>query len=51
MTLQTSIGFLLTTVTIHLVPELVAAFGWPWAFPVLALGPAAGIWAIRRLGS
>ncbi len=49
LTLQTSVGFLLTTVTIHLVPELVAAFGWPWAFPVLALGPAAGIWAIRRL--
>ncbi len=49
LTLQTSIGFLLTTVTIHLVPELVEAFGWPWAFPVLALGPAAGIVAIRRL--
>ncbi len=47
--LQTSIGFLLTTVTIHLVPELVAIFGWPWAFPFLALGPAAGIAAIRRL--
>ncbi len=51
LTLQTSIGFLLTTVTIHLVPELVAAFGWPWAFPILALGPAAGIAAIRRLES
>ncbi len=49
LTLQTSIGFLLTTVTIHLVPGLVAAFGWPWAFPILALGPAAGIAAIRRL--
>ena len=49
LTLQTSIGFLLTTVTIHLVPELIDAFGWPWAFPILALGPAAGIAAIRRL--
>ena len=49
LTLQTSLGFLLTTVTIHLVPELVDAFGWPWAFPILALGPAAGIAAIRRL--
>ncbi len=49
LTLQTSIGFLLTTVTIHLVPKLVDAFGWPWAFPILALGPAAGIAAIRRL--
>ncbi|MEM7581867.1 MAG: MFS transporter [Acidobacteriota bacterium] len=49
LTLQTSLGFLLTTVTIQLVPELVAGFGWRWAFPLLALGPAAGIAAIRRL--
>ncbi len=49
LTLQTSLGFLLSVVTIQLVPELVAVCGWPWAFPVLALGPAAGIAAIRRL--
>ena len=49
LTLQTSIGFLLTIVTIQLVPELVGLAGWRWAFPVLALGPAAGILAIRRL--
>ncbi|MDH4130682.1 MAG: MFS transporter [Gemmatimonadota bacterium] len=49
ITLQTSLGFLLTTLTIQLVPLLVDRFGWPWAFPVLAVGPAAGIWAIRRL--
>jgi MFS family permease len=47
--LQTSLGFLLTTVTIQLVPPVVAAVGWAWAFPLLALGPAAGIGAIRRL--
>ncbi len=51
LTLQTSIGFLLSVATIQLVPALVAAWGWPWAFPVLALGPAAGIAAIRRLAS
>ena len=28
---------------------VVAALGWRWAFPLLALGPAAGIWSIRRL--
>ena len=28
---------------------LADALGWRWAFPVLALGPIAGIWAIRRL--
>jgi MFS family permease len=47
--LQTSLGFLLTTVTIQLVPPVVDAVGWQWAFPVLAVGPAAGIAAIRRL--
>lgn len=46
---QTSLGFLLTTLTIQLVPPIVAATGWRWAFPLLALGPAAGIAAIRRL--
>jgi MFS family permease len=47
--LQTSLGFLLTTVTIQLVPPVVGAVGWQWAFPLLAVGPAAGIAAIRRL--
>ena len=49
LTLQTSIGFLLTTITIQLVPLLVTRVGWQYAFPVLALGPAIGIAAIRRL--
>ncbi|HEX7939200.1 MAG TPA: MFS transporter [Gemmatimonadaceae bacterium] len=46
---QTSVGFLLTTVSIQLIPPLVKAAGWPLAFPLLALGPFAGITAIRRL--
>lgn len=49
LTLQTSIGFLLTTITIQLVPLIVGAVGWRYAFPMLALGPAIGIAAIRRL--
>jgi MFS family permease len=49
LTLQTSIGFLLTMASIQLVPPLVQAIGWPWAFTFLALGPALGIWSIRRL--
>ncbi len=49
LTLQTSLGFLLTMVTIQLVPVLADAAGWRLAFPILALGPAAGIGAIRRL--
>lgn len=49
LTLQTSLGFLLTAVTIQLVPPLAAAVGWRWAFTILALGPMLGIWTIRRL--
>lgn len=49
LTVQTSLGFLLTTITIQFIPPLVDAVGWAWAFQVLALGPAAGIWSIRRL--
>lgn len=49
LTLQVALGFLLTMVTIQLVPALAESLGWRWAFPVLALGPAAGIIAMRRL--
>lgn len=49
LTLQTSAGFLLTMLTIQAVPELVEWLGWRWAFPALALGPAFGIWSMRRL--
>lgn len=50
LTLQTSLGFLLTTITIQVVPLIVRVAGWPWAFALLALGPAAGIASIRSLG-
>jgi MFS family permease len=49
LTIQTSLGFLLTMASIQLVPVLAAAVGWRWAFAVLSLGPALGIWSIRRL--
>jgi MFS family permease len=48
LTLQTSVGFLLTMITIQAVPAIVEMAGWQWAFPILALGPALGIVAIRR---
>ncbi len=47
--LQTSLGFLLTMVTIQAVPVAIEVIGWQWAFAFLALGPAAGITSIRRL--
>jgi MFS family permease len=49
LTVQTSLGFLLTMVSIQLIPPLVGVVGWKWAFPVLSIGPAAGIASIRRL--
>ncbi|HEV8630095.1 MAG TPA: MFS transporter [Thermoanaerobaculia bacterium] len=51
LTLQTSLGFLLTMVTLQLVPALAGAVSWRWAFPLLALGPAVGIAAMRRLAT
>jgi hypothetical protein len=49
LTLQTSLGFLLTMASIQLVPIVAAHIGWPTAAAMLALGPVAGITAIRAL--
>jgi len=49
LTLQTAIGFLLTMVTIRLVPVWSEAIGWRWAFAPLAIGPALGTLAMLRL--
>jgi MFS family permease len=49
LTVQTSLGFLLTMISIQLVPPVAATIGWRWAFVMLAIGPALGIAAIRRL--
>jgi MFS family permease len=49
LTLQTSAGFLLTMISIQLVPPLVRQTSWQWAFPMLALGPVAGVASIRAL--
>jgi len=49
LTVQTALGFTLTLFTIHLMPYLIDALGWRYAFLPLAVGPAAGIWAMARL--
>jgi MFS family permease len=49
LTLQTSLGFLLTLFTIRMVPPLVTAVTWRYAFAFLAIGPIVGIWAMYRL--
>jgi hypothetical protein len=49
LTLQTALGFLLTLVTIHLMPHFVLWMGWRYAFVPLSIGPAIGVWAMARL--
>jgi MFS family permease len=51
LTLQTCIGFLITTVSIRMMPWLVERVGWEWAFAFLAPGPLLGIMAMMRLTS
>jgi hypothetical protein len=49
LTVQTAIGFLLSVLTIQLLPVLANAIGWRTAMPVLALGPLLGASAMHRL--
>lgn len=49
LTLQTCLGFLLTLVSIRLIPELAERVGWQWVFLVLTPGPVVGIWSMARL--
>ena len=49
LTMQTCVGFLITTVSIRMMPPLVARVGWRYAFAALAIGPLLGIMAMLRL--
>ncbi len=49
LTVQTSLGFLLTLPAIWIVPHLVSRIGWAWTFTVLAAGPAFGLVSMGRL--
>jgi MFS family permease len=49
LALQTSVGFLLTVISIQLLPLVQDAIGWSGAFVVLAVGPALGVMAMLRL--
>jgi MFS family permease len=49
LTLQTALGFLLTVVTIQLVPVVAGAVGWPAAVAMLSVGPLLGSVAMVRL--
>jgi MFS family permease len=49
LTMQTCVGFLLTTISIELIPYFVDAVGWQYAFAILAPGPLLGVFAMLRL--
>ena len=49
LTAQTAIGFLLTVVTIQLVPIVADLIGWQYAFLLLAPGPLIGAVAMSAL--
>lgn len=49
LTIQTSMGFLLTLFSIRIIPPMVDWVGWTWAFWILALGPIFGIWSMLQL--
>jgi MFS family permease len=51
LTIQTCIGFLLTLVTIHLIPHAVEMLSWKYAFALLGIGPFLGTIAMARLRS
>jgi MFS family permease len=50
LTLQICLGFLLTMVSMRLLPAVAAHVGWRWAFLLLVPGPVLGALVMRRLG-
>jgi len=49
LALQTALGFLLTAVSIQLLPLIQSTVGWPGSLAMLAIGPALGVIAMVRL--
>jgi MFS family permease len=49
LTIQMCIGFLLTTISIELIPKFETVWGWRYAFMILAPGPFLGVIAMLRL--
>jgi MFS family permease len=49
LTLQMALGYVVTVPIMWLIPTLHEHGSWGWAFVVLALGPAAGVVAMRAL--
>jgi MFS family permease len=50
LTMQTALGFLLTSISIRAVAGIASAYGWRWAALSMAAGPALGILAMMGVG-
>src|SRR5829696_8119644 len=49
LTIQMCVGFLLTTISIELIPKVANDRGWRYAFAILAPGPLFGVISMLRL--
>ena len=49
LTIQTCCGYLLTMITIRLVPLVANSAGWGVGFAILAIGPVFGTWHMMKL--
>jgi len=49
LALQTALGFLLTVVSLRAMASVASYAGWRWAAASMAMGPALGILAMRKL--
>jgi MFS family permease len=49
LTMQTALGFLLTTISLRTVAAIASGYGWRWAAASMAVGPLLGVWAMWKL--
>ena len=49
LTVQTSVGFLITIISIRIIPMIADEAGWGVAFATLAAGPVFGVWQMVKL--
>ncbi|MFT4417199.1 MFS transporter [Fredinandcohnia humi] len=48
LTLQMCIGFLISIISINLIPVVEKIIGWEWVFSILAIGPVLGVISMLR---
>ncbi|MFB7155684.1 hypothetical protein [Lysinibacillus sp. NPDC056232] len=48
LTFQICIGFLVTIISINLIPIIQRIIGWEWVFTILAIGPILGILSMLK---